>query len=855
MPVTFDPFLGQMRQKDVATKSSGDAAKFLNERGEFVAVSPQEGIGCVKGGYAVEVIGYEESGGECFLLLAPDDADLDMIKFAAGQTVTLSLVTEIEGAYTLTEAEIASVDAEGKKLRLSASLYQGDVTGAKQIGYEKIAVSGYTDSASGGPSAYRVTFSGGSNFKAGRKIYTRAGTGELVANRIAGTTGSYLYLSSAAAGTDAVYLGPSSVYVSNGIAEPDDDTLSCTGERNFVAGEASTVTGALNVVVGTGSDASGADNVVAGEFSVARGDGNRVAGNASYAVGVDNHITESMCFAVGNKNRIYAQGGLALGDGNTLTGINAAALGWTNRVRGFGAIAVGTANDISGQWSVAVGFNNEVASKSAYVIGRYANITDTIENKNGFFVHGGTKEKNGTALAVRTLKAVPNPAYVAGGDKPAYVEEGAFSTEYRGHLVSVQQTISAAGTVILDHDQYARWKLTGTGAVTLALANWLDGDRGEVVVDTSKQTITLPVAWIISGNFLTAWAASPGLYCMKIEQQCGVVYAFPAVASQTSTSGAGIPVGAVFPFVSSLPPTGAYLLNGQIIASCQTLYPAFWTWLAAEVSAGRVRTLASDAAFDAEVLAQGFCAAFVIDAAAGSVRLPKWIGYLPPPLALPVIGTGKTLGLTNGTGTGGLYGLSQSLTSDKASYGEAVGYTGSRTGMDGGNANLGITTDPDRSGLAADLSGLPSDAFHWVIQVYNATTSLSEQQAAQLAAAMQGKVDTTFGNAAGNLDFITAHWDDGDGNFYDIYRSGKIVQGGWIAGTGTSTSYQHTFPHAFADTTYLVFLTGGRNANSSDAWCYVYGRTTTGCTLVIPQTTGTEKHCYLAIGTAAPAEE
>lgn len=41
----------------------------------------------------------------------------------------------------------------------------------------------------------------------------------------------------------------------------------------------------------------------------------------------------------------------------------------------------------------------------------------------------------------------------------------------------------------------------------------------------------------------------------------------------------GLAIGSIFPFPASVPPEGAYLLNGQTIANCRGLYPKFWEWL------------------------------------------------------------------------------------------------------------------------------------------------------------------------------------------------------------------------------------------------------------------------------------
>lgn len=42
-------------------------------------------------------------------------------------------------------------------------------------------------------------------------------------------------------------------------------------------------------------------------------------------------------------------------------------------------------------------------------------------------------------------------------------------------------------------------------------------------------------------------------------------------------------IGEIFAYPSALPPEGAYLLNGQTITNCQTLYPDFWNWLTSQI--------------------------------------------------------------------------------------------------------------------------------------------------------------------------------------------------------------------------------------------------------------------------------
>lgn len=94
-------------------------------------------------------------------------------------------------------------------------------------------------------------------------------------------------------------------------------------------------------------------------------------------------------------------------------------------------------------------------------------------------------------------------------------------------------------------------------------------------------------------------------------------------------------------------------------------------------------------------------------------RLDYFTGALPFPqvgetvrIALgdsaPVVGNGLNIGVTNGTDNFGLSPSSVNLDCYKSLYGANVGTSGSSP--HNGNASIGLTTDPDKSGLVADLS-------------------------------------------------------------------------------------------------------------------------------------------------------
>lgn len=75
---------------------------------------------------------------------------------------------------------------------------------------------------------------------------------------------------------------------------------------------------------------------------------------------------------------------------------------------------------------------------------------------------------------------------------------------------------------------------------------------------------------------------------------------------------------------------------------------------------------------------------------------------LPLGTEAPVIGTGITVGLTNGTNNAGLVGFSEvGMGSTNNAYGQPVGTGIPGLGITG---NIGLTTDPEKSGLVADLT-------------------------------------------------------------------------------------------------------------------------------------------------------
>ena len=105
-----------------------------------------------------------------------------------------------------------------------------------------------------------------------------------------------------------------------------------------------------------------------------------------------------------------------------------------------------------------------------------------------------------------------------------------YSDSYGWSSLPLREISTAAtGIVTLNRQEYGRWILTGEGNISLGVSNWDDGLRGEVVVDTSKQVISIPADWVVPDALWDAWTDTPGVYCLQMRKQGGVIYAHALV--------------------------------------------------------------------------------------------------------------------------------------------------------------------------------------------------------------------------------------------------------------------------------------------------------------------------------------
>lgn len=334
-----------------------------------------------------------------------------------------------------------------------------------------------------------------------------------------------------------------------------------------------------------------------------------------------------------------------------------------------------------------------------------------------------------------------------------------------------------------------------------------------------------------------------------------------------------VPVGTIFPFASAQPPAGAYLLNGQTIANCQTLYPQFWAWISAEATAGRVRTVADNAAFESELTAKGNCGAFVLNAGgtAGAVRLPSvTAGFIMGGTASQT-GTTEAAGLPNITGAFG----GEKLTDYATGWGtgaftaETFNDTSAGGGSSGKNTRYAFSAANSNSIYGASSTVQPPAVrFAYCIKVYNATSALSEQDAAQLASLMQLKADTGLSNLTedgeAKIKGVFTPPTSTDLNTVDAFNgfarfpSGMIMQWGESLIQNKETTFDIVFPVTFPNRCFTVVVgtkIGGNVAanryGAVDKMIQMVKATTSGATFFqqgFESNSEWVKGCWIAIG-------
>lgn len=208
----------------------------------------------------------------------------------------------------------------------------------------------------------------------------------------------------------------------------------------------------------------------------------------------------------------------------------------------------------------------------------------------------------------------------------------------------------------------------------------------------------------------------------------------------------------IFYSMSSKAPAGAMDLSlGTLIASCDTVFPDFWSECVARKAEGSIRTLTEEE-WQAEAAANGSCGAFVVDEEAKSVRLPKITKMIQPgdvgmftEAGLPNI-TGSLSDVSLLTGTGGAGGNIDGTTfGSGALTADGHGHYWNKSGTDN-RSYITFKLDASKSNSIYGNSTTvqpPAVGAKLYIQVFTSAVPASMAQAGEFINMLETKADRT----------------------------------------------------------------------------------------------------------------
>ena len=262
--------------------------------------------------------------------------------------------------------------------------------------------------------------------------------------------------------------------------------------------------------------------------------------------------------------------------------------------------------------------------------------------------------------------------------------------------------------------------------------------------------------------------------------------------------------------------------------------------------------------FNNSVSTNGYCALFALDSSAQKFKVPKLLDKYVMDLAddVPVVGNGMALGISGVDSdvvtryllSGGTYpGVDRAGLLCASSVNGLVGDTGSEDNFTG-NTLVGLTTDPEKSGMIADTSNLGKTVtLKAYVVLYSSAAEASEVQAAEFIQGLSGKADTDLSNVSSNIDYVV---EQGEINniTWEKWKSGKLIQRGSII---TSQNATITFPKPYANTDYAAFMTPRRSDNTTTPICAIQNTTMSTTSMVCLAGDRTSSLSWMTIGQGA----
>lgn len=275
------------------------------------------------------------------------------------------------------------------------------------------------------------------------------------------------------------------------------------------------------------------------------------------------------------------------------------------------------------------------------------------------------------------------------------------------------------------------------------------------------------------------------------------------------------------------------LFTGETIASANTIYPDFYAWVEKHTE---LQITAEE--YETALTTYGECPKYVVSN--GSLRLPKLANYIK--MANTSEGITQSLeGLPDHTHT---YFMKESVNGDGNKYNYWRGDAETETGP--------ASESNPIYGRSEHVTPAHTTLYPWVF-AYNATVPASTAQAAEFQEGLSGKADTNLGNIPTNIDYVVESYSDEDGNWYRVYKSGWLEQGGHKP-KGPDTQEDLIFLKPFKDVNYQIFKTNTWFLSSNVTWQWIVfysKRTTQATTFNSAQTTHGSGYDWYACGQGA----
>lgn len=276
--------------------------------------------------------------------------------------------------------------------------------------------------------------------------------------------------------------------------------------------------------------------------------------------------------------------------------------------------------------------------------------------------------------------------------------------------------------------------------------------------------------------------------------------------------GSSLPTGFILPAVGRIDDERFSLLDGKTLSK-QGTYGAFCAKVEKQVQASNWYAC-SEEEYNADLLAYGQCGKFVIGT--DYVRIPTITRFIGATITLSEIGKTYKESLPNIKGdmvimggkaesdyTGAFSDTTPTGTHKIPSVGSE--YYFGRVKL---NASSSSSTYQDGAKVQPDHTKYP---YYMVISTEGQTANV-EIDINKVYEDLNIKANSDLSNVASNIDYVVESWRYAN-NWYKVYKSGWVEQGGFIENSGTTTI---NFFKPFKETSYSVLLTLSINAGGNN---------------------------------------